>query len=133
MSLFRRKLASCAVMLTLLQAALLFVAPVSACCGAERRTLHQAAEIECCPAGSHPPGQCPLHKKGSTTGASDRAECRMRCDASHSPDFLLGAIGILAAPSASSFVPAAVTVPPVAAGAPRPRAFSPDAPPPKSL
>jgi hypothetical protein len=146
----RRRLASGALALAVLQFALLFAAPVSACCRSGSLD-HEAissdrAEVECCPPGSHPPGQCPLHRpsrhvtSGASAGQADvnretsgRASCRMLCDAPHGPQFVLGMIGVIAAP-ASTYVN--LTADPLHAPAsvpPSARPSLPDAPPPRLL
>jgi hypothetical protein len=77
---------------------LLFGAPVSACCGkgTAGQTVANAASDDapdCCPPGAHPKGECPLH------GGKAR-HCRMTCGRTSGPEFLLGTIGVLPAPSA---------------------------------
>src|SRR4051794_15650027 len=131
MAALRRRLASCALAVALLQCVLLFAAPMSACCGSGnvRQKADTARDAhECCPAGAHAPGQCPLHK------TSHSADCAFRCDASHAPDFVLGAIGVLTRPAATLPAPAAVT-PRTMSRTPAllARTILPDAPPPKSL
>jgi hypothetical protein len=139
MESLRRRLASFALALAVLQAALLFAAPLSACCrpdGARTRTpAVRAAERamdseDCCPPGSHPPGQCPRHRSARTAARS--TECRMTCDAAPS-SFFIGTIGVLAAPAVIHvpFSSAAVHATSSAPLTVRP-AF-PDAPPPKLL
>src|SRR3954465_3617407 len=128
MAALRRRLASCALAVTLLQCVLLFAAPVSACCGSGnvRQKADAARDAhECCPAGAHAPGQCPLHK------TSHSADCAFRCDASHAPDFVLGAMGVLTRPAA---VPAdrAVTTPPLSPPPAPPAPPPPRSPPPRS-
>jgi hypothetical protein len=150
MNPFRRRLASGALALAVLQFALLFAAPVSACCRSGSLD-HEAirsdrAEVECCPPGSHPPGQCPLHppSRHATSGASARqaernretsraAACRMLCDAPHGPQFVLGMIGVIAAPASTHVV---LTADPLHAPSfliPSARPSLPDAPPPRLL
>ena len=131
MAALRRRLASCALAVALLQCVLLFAAPMSACCGSGnvRQKADTARDAhECCPAGAHAPGQCPLHK------TSHSAACAFRCDASHAPDFVLGAIGVLTRPAATLAAPAAVT-PRTISRTPAllARTILPDAPPPKAL
>lgn len=46
--------------------------------------------VECCPAGSHPPGQCPLHAKESHSN-----ECRMTCAKQAATPFVPGVAGVL--------------------------------------
>jgi hypothetical protein len=147
MNLFRRRLASGALALIVLQFALLFAAPVSACCNAgafgvtaQARTVEN--DVECCPPGSHPPGQCPLHRRATSSRAaanaarhaeSSRAACRMTCDAPHGPQFLLGFIGMITAPGSTEIDLTADTL---HAGAPlvaTARPSLPDAPPPRLL
>src|SRR5262245_63206418 len=109
MRAFRRRLASFALALTALQITLLFAAPVSACCdrsGAATAHAVTADPADCCPAGSHAPGQCPLHKNKAGQGSSGQltarsGDCHMLCDAPHGPQFILGAIGIVPAPAVS--------------------------------
>src|SRR3954467_14609566 len=131
MAALRRRLASCALPVALLQCVLLFAAPMSACCGSGNVRLKADAARdahECCPAGAHAPGQCPLHK------TSRSADCAFRCDASHAPDFVLGAMGVLTRPAVMLADPSPVRTctssrtPSLLA-----RTILPDAPPPKSL
>lgn len=143
MRVFRRRLASCALALTALQLALLFAAPVAACCrgGASHAAVQAAPPAdsrECCPAGAHAPGECPLHRSSQTTaaGAASRAaggDCRMQCDAPHGPEFLLGAIGVLPAPQVTAIAPIVSTLVAAGAASPAGRPTPPDAPPPKFL
>jgi len=106
MRALRRRLASCALALTALQLALLFSVPVSACCVPKAAAVAHApsaAGKDCCPAGSHAPGECPLHKtrgdqKSPELQTSRTSQCRLMCDAPHGAQFLLGAIGVLPAP-----------------------------------
>jgi hypothetical protein len=131
----RRRLASGALALTVLQFALLFAVPVSVCClgGARNQATARATEeVECCPPGTHPPGQCPRHKESKTAEAKGTRACRMTCDAPHGPQFLLGAIGVLPLPQSTDIelsryalhvaMPHGVTA----------RPSLPDAPPPRS-
>ena len=142
MNVFRRRLASGALALTVLQFALLFAAPVSACCnaGAFRAPAHATAvenEVECCPPGSHPPGQCPLHRRAASSAAArhaaSRAACRMTCDAPHGPQFLLGIVGVIAAPESTQIDLTADTLHSGAPFAATSRPSLPDAPPPRLL
>ena len=140
MKALRRRLASGALAVTVLQLALLFAVPVSACCmrsDADHATARAAQEIECCPPGTHPPGQCPRHKGAQTTEARKNEGkpnrlCRMTCDAPHAAQLLLGSVGVLPPPQS-----AAIELSRYAMHAAVPRATTarpalPDAPPPKS-
>jgi hypothetical protein len=142
MNAIRRRLASGALALTVLQFTLLFAAPVSACCenGAPRVTAAASAsnEIECCPPGSHPPGQCPLHKNKDKNGASSSSSsramaCRMMCDSPHGPKFLLGLAGVIAAPQSTAIDLTEYTLDAGAPFAATARPALPDAPPPRLL
>jgi len=95
MSMLRRRLASCALALLCCQTAAIFAASLSSCCAA-REAAAAEAEHDCCPAGSHPPGQCPRHA-AEKTGA-----CRLQCDAPHGVDFLLVVAGVLPAPASAA-------------------------------
>lgn len=50
--------------LALVQASVAIVS--AAACGCEARRAAKAAIEDCCPAGSHPPGMCPLHRDATT-------------------------------------------------------------------
>jgi len=130
MELIRRRLASCALALTAVQLALLFTAPVSACCktaaaaAANARITASEDAPDCCPPGAHRGGECPLHKKKA---------CRMSCDHTSAAQLIVGAIGIVPSPSAV-VVPSAESAAPAAASAIVPlRSSVPDAPPPRLL
>ena len=130
MRILRRRLASGALALTLLQLGLLFTAPVSACCLSQ---MTQAATPgdddapDCCPPGAHPKGECPLHK-----GKSGRpTHCSYKCDVTTSPQLLLGAIGVLPTPSSPAISIIASSLPSSAFRAAILRPVVPDAPPPE--
>lgn len=131
MSAFRRRLASGALALTVLQFALLFTAPMAACClqGGAREASIAKKDVDCCPPGAHPPGECPLHRGAKASGSV----CRMMCDAPHGPQFLLGAIGMLPAPQVTTISLTAHALPAGAPVAISARPSTPDAPPPKLL
>src|SRR5262249_42309333 len=139
MRALRRRLASCALALTALQLALLFSVPVSACCVSKAAAVAHgtsAASKDCCPAGSHAPGECPLHKNKGQAGdhkTSRTAECRMMCDAPHGPQFLLAAIGVLPAPEAFEIVLPSQAFASRSQAPVLLRAALPDAPPPRLL
>ena len=141
MNVLRRRLASGALALVVLQFALLFAAPVLACCqsGAVGATVEAASaanaanDVECCPPGSHPPGQCPLHKNKNRGASREVSTCRMMCDSPHGPRFLLGVAGVIAAPESTHLD---LTEYSLHAGAPfaaTARPSVPDAPPPRLL
>jgi hypothetical protein len=138
MSTIRRRLASCALVLTVLQLTLLFTAPISACCarsGGSAAVKVAASDPECCPAGSHPPGECPLHK-GSKGGAPDTRSaraCRMMCDAPHGPQFLIGGVGVLGVPQEVTVSLTSSALPAAPSFLVSRRSSIPDAPPPKFL
>jgi len=137
MSALRRRLASGALALTVLQCALLFAAPMAACClqGGARAASVAREDVDCCPPGAHPPGECPLHRgaRSEGRGAASRSVCRMMCDAPHGPQFLLVAIGMLSAPQATTISLTAHVLPAGAPAAISARPSTPDAPPPKLL
>ena len=143
MRMFRRRLASGALALSVLQMALLFAAPVSACCdpaAASHRAAHAALgndenAPDCCPPGAHPPGECPLHSRShhGTPGASRQTHCRFTCDMPHGPQFVLGAIGVLPAPAESTIRVSAGALHAVHHPLVLARPASPDAPPPRLL
>ena len=130
---FRRR-AACALALVAVQFALLFAAPVAACCredvAARAAASRVEAEKDCCPPGSHPPGQCPLHRRASRQSES---ECRIRCNAPHGTGFVIGIAGLLPPPAVARlemrFSSLDVTVVPVFVS----RFVPPVAPPPKVL
>ena len=128
-------MATCALALVVCHTALALAAPISSCCPARSGASAVSAteEKDCCPAGSHPPGQCPLHKgaKASSQRTRDAASCRIQCDSSHGAQFVIGTVGVLPAPAltlAPPFVSRAIAV---AAADPVSRPFLPDLPPPR--
>lgn len=131
MQQLRRRLASCALALIVVQAALVFAAPLSGCCPSRAAaSASLQADKDCCPAGSHRSGECPLHARSKAAG---RAACRMQCDAPHGAGYLLGAIGVLPAPLVVS-IPVIEARPLAAAAiAPTLRSAIPDSPPPRLL
>jgi len=84
--------------------------------------------VDCCPAGSHPPGQCPLHKREAPAGG-----CRLTCATERSTPFVSGFVGVL--PPDAVYAPAAISEPATLPASPA-RIFSslpPISPPPKRL
>jgi hypothetical protein len=143
MNALRRRLASGALALTVLQFALLFTAPVAAYClpGGARAASVGREDVDCCPPGAHPRGECPLHRGArseppspqATAGQGAAQSCRMMCDAPHGPQVLLVAIGMLSAPQATTISLTAHVLPAGAPVAINARPSTPDAPPPKLL
>ena len=130
MTMLRRRLAASALALLVCHTTLVFVAPLASCCPSRHAAANAPtdAEKDCCPAGSHAPGKCPLH--GRSKGATKIA-CRMQCDAPHGVQFLLGATGLLPAP-AGSLDPLIVShVVALAADDPEARPSVPESPPPR--
>ena len=91
----RRRLASWALALLFCQAIAVFAAPLSSCCAPTQAAA--AEDHDCCPAGSHPPGQCPRH-----AAAGRKSACRMQCDAPHGAQFLIAVPGVMPPPAAMS-------------------------------
>jgi hypothetical protein len=134
MGAFRRRLASGALALTVLQLAVLFAAPVSACCkpfrpSADAARMENADAPDCCPPGSHAPGQCPLHR----SKPQPKSHCRMMCDAPHGPQFLLGSVGLVPAPGSTQINQTSNALYPEAPLTVPARSSLPDAPPPRLL
>jgi hypothetical protein len=122
-----------ALVVTLIQCVMLFATPIASCCGrsAPLKAETNKVDEECCPPGSHPPGQCPLHKQKTPRQSSN--DCRMRCDAQDAPAMLVGVAGILTT-SIAPLAPAPAFSFRVATHATLvSRADFPDAPPPKTL
>jgi hypothetical protein len=124
MTFFRRPLASCALVVLLLQVAGLIAAPVSACC----RAANAAVPAACCKPVQHQAGPCPMHP--AENSRPDR--CRFTHDTRGDAPLLLGLFAPLPA------VPT-IAVPIVAGRAAMPatpwfvsRTSIPDSPPPKS-
>ena len=129
MQQLRRRLASCALALAVFQMALLVAAPLAAC-GGSRVSASAEAEKECCPAGSHPPGECPLHARSKS---ASKSACRLHCDAPHGVGYLLGAIGVMPSPVALSVPVIQAHRFSASAIAPTLRTAIPDSPPPRRL
>ena len=136
MMFLRRRLASCALVVMLLQLGLLGVGPLVACCGPDSAAAvagDQSSKVECCPPGSHPPGQCPLHREARDKSRPAAAECRIRCDAPSGPGIVLGATGMMPPPPIASVSTISQALSPAPAPLPTNRPALPDAPPPKFL
>jgi hypothetical protein len=104
MSPLRRRTAAGALMLVFLQFAMLAAAPVAACCAPAGQPAAVAQE-DCCPPGSHVPGQCPLHKT-----APRASDCRLTCARAGVDVFVPGVFGVLPSPAATA-APARASVP----------------------
>jgi hypothetical protein len=135
MSILRRRLASCAFLLIVLQSAIGIAAPLAACCATSSApAAHAAPQIECCPAGSHAPGECPLHRRAQAAADDTRAAtCRLHCDSSQRAPFLIGAAGVMPAPAAAAISWSSVPVRSDSVAEPPFRSAPPDAPPPELL
>ena len=128
---------SCAVAMMLLQATLLVVWPLSACCAqsgaAKAHAAKAAAEADCCPPGSHRPGQCPLHRSARSGARQSASTCRIQCSAPLAAAIVIGTVGVLPDPPVAARTTIVSTVAPAPADAVSARAVHPDAPPPKTL
>lgn len=127
--MLRRRLAVCALALIVCQNALVFAAPLTSCCPPRAAAVEDAKD--CCPAGAHAPGQCPLHGRAKTVKTAPDAPCRMQCDAPHGVQFLLAVAAPLPNPSASLAAPIVSAAPVAAAIDPETRPLVPDLPPPR--
>ncbi len=78
----RRLIAAVAVCLALVQASVLSLSAAACCC--EARHAAKIAAEDCCPAGSHPPGECPLHRAPKRAG-----DCALSCNTSASLQLVL--------------------------------------------
>jgi hypothetical protein len=138
----RRRLASWALAVVLLQLTLLLAAPLAACCvpgdpsGAPAAGRARSEAEECCPPGSHPPGQCPLHRdarkapRSSSTAASD---CRIRCNASLESGLVVSPAGVLPRRTIAVETPAVADLTIARVPSPSARTARPDSPPPRLL
>ena len=122
----------CAFALVVCQNALVFAAPLTSCCPPRAAAAAAPAENkDCCPAGAHAPGQCPLHGRAKTVKTAPDAPCRMQCDAPHGVQVLLAFAVPLPNPAASLAAPIVSAAPVAAAIDPETRPFVPDPPPPR--
>ena len=124
----RSRLASCALAVVLLQLTMLFAVPFSACCAEERSEI-----VDCCPPGSHPPGECPLHRSARKNTQTSSADCRIRCAAPQAVAFIAGVVGILPPSAAAPSALLSFDVIAIRADRPIAGAAHPDLPPPKLL
>jgi hypothetical protein len=91
MSQMRRRgqsLAAGALLMVLAQFAAVCAAPLAAC--TVKSIAASGESVDCCPAGSHPPGQCPFHKRGAPSDG-----CRVMCATQQSTPFIRGLAGVL--------------------------------------
>jgi hypothetical protein len=132
----RRRFASWALALIALQAALVFAAPLASSCATPSHATAQT-ERDCCPAGSHAPGECPLHRRAgsaSSSSSSSAGACRLACDAPHGAQFLVAGIAIVPADTGASVITLSEErLARTAAVQPLTRSRVPDPPPPRSL
>lgn len=96
-----RAFAAGALLMVLTQLTAVCAVPLVACAMAP--VAHRQS-VECCPAGSHPPGQCPLHKNDSHSN-----DCRMTCARQATTPFVPGVVGVLPPSIAIATVIDAVT------------------------
>ena len=76
MSSVRRHLASLGLAVALCHLVIQVLVPAALCC--ERKSVEtRPAVSECCPAGSHPPGLCPMHAS-SKAKSRDKRDCQAR-------------------------------------------------------
>jgi len=122
-----------ALALTLLQCVMLFAMPIASCCerSAPLKAETNKVDEDCCPPGSHPPGQCPLHKRQAPKKSS--TECRIRCDGPDVAALLFGVAGVLTAPRAPLAPAASAPFRVITTATLRSLADFPGAPPPKTL
>jgi hypothetical protein len=114
---------------------------VAACCvsvdpvGAAAAGRTSAEAEECCPPGSHPPGQCPLHREARNRAHSSAAtsDCRIRCNAPLDSGLVVGVAGVLPRPSITVEPHAVTDLTVDRAPSPFARTARPDAPPPRLL
>jgi hypothetical protein len=92
----RRRFATAALVVLMAQLTAVCGVPLAACAASPAAAHHES--VDCCPPGSHAPGQCPLHKRES---ASDH--CRMTCARQGVTPFVPGIVGVL--PVAMSVAP----------------------------
>lgn len=81
-----RTFAAAALVMVLAQLAAVCAIPLVAC--AASPSAHRE-QVECCPAGSHPPGECPLHKQSSHSN-----QCRMTCARQGVTPFVPGVVAV---------------------------------------
>jgi hypothetical protein len=129
MQRLRRRLASWALAVLFCQSAAVFAAPWSSCCPA-RHAASADAEPDCCPAGSHPPGECP---RRAASNAASKASCRLLCDAPHGVQLLITFLSPLPAPAISSITLASGDLVATRDAAPSLHSTVPHSPPPRSL
>jgi hypothetical protein len=127
----RRRLASCALALLFCQTAAVFAAPLASCCAPRVAAAATAEEDkDCCPAGSHPPGQCPRH---AAQKSAAKTSCRLQCDSPHGVQFVAGAVGVMPVQVVSTIAFSSDRFVPSLASAPVLVARVPHAPPPRGL
>ena len=120
-----RAFAAGALLMVITQLTAVCAVPIVACAMAP--VAHRQS-VECCPAGSHPPGQCPLHKNDSHSD-----DCRMTCARQATTPFVPGVVGVL--PSSLAIAAPIEAVAPVFAVDPvrDSRSLTPSPPPPKTF
>jgi hypothetical protein len=81
-----RAFAAGALLMVLAQLTAVCAVPLAACAMVP---VEHRQSVECCPVGSHPPGQCPLHKNDS-----HQTDCRMTCARQGTTPFVPGLVGV---------------------------------------
>ena len=84
-----RTFAAGALILALVQLTAVLAVPLVACTAMTPAAHHDS--VECCPAGSHPPGECPLHRQEATHSGA----CRLTCAKQGTTPFVPGIAGVL--------------------------------------
>ena len=125
-------LGAVAVCLALVQASVAIVS--AAACGCEARRAAKAANEDCCPAGSHPPGMCPLHRDAAgQPDAKKTAGAALVCNAGAAMQLvLLSGAPPLQKPATTPTLEPAPATPVVADAALIDLDLVPHAPPPKA-
>jgi hypothetical protein len=85
----RRFFAAGALIVVLAHLTAVLAVPLAACAAITPAAHHDS--VECCPAGSHPPGECPLHRQD----AKHSGGCRLTCATQGSTPFVPGIAGVL--------------------------------------
>jgi len=85
----RRRLGVLAAVVALAQAVVVGVAGPACCCASGAR--EAADEADCCPAGMHAPGRCPMRASPHRQASAGAPACQLRCSSADFSHFLLPA------------------------------------------